>query len=109
MTTVTPIARPPAIRNCGDARRAKTAGEDVLSAVRIEGDIRLKILDSSASVRATAAIASGFDWRFLMMVVAECCRQCASRRRVSSLDIVAASSISLSAVSRRRTSGGIEP
>lgn len=61
MTTVTPRARPPAIKNCGDASNANAAGEEDFMAVRIAGDIVLTRLDSSASVSATAAMASGLS------------------------------------------------
>lgn len=112
MTTVTPNATPPAMRNCGEASRAKTAGEEDLSAVIIPGDILLRRLDNSASVSATAAIASGFACKFEMIVVAEWCKHCASRSKVSNFDIVAASSASRSlsvAAGERASSGGGVP
>ena len=109
ITTVTPIASPPAIKNCGDARSANTAGDEAFRPVRMEGDILVSRLEISASVRATAAMASGLAWRFVMIAVAEWCRHCASSRRVSSFDIVAASSISLSVVFWGRRSGGRLP
>lgn len=111
MTTVTPMATPPAMRNWGLASNAKIAGEDAFSAVNIPGLILVRRLEISAKVSATAAIASGFAWRLVMMAVAECCKQWASRSKASSFDIVVASSssrcASLGELGRR--SGGSLP
>jgi len=60
------------------------------------GLIFVRRLESSASVRATAAMASGLACRFDIIVVAECCKQCASVSKVSSFDIVAWTSCSCS-------------
>ena len=96
MTTVTPMATPPAIRNCGLASKANTAGLLLLMAARMPGDILASRFDSSASVSATAAIASGFACRDDMIELAVCCSACASTRRWSSFDMVACSSASFS-------------
>ena len=95
ITIVTPTATPPAIKNCGLASSAKIAGEPPLSAASTPGPILLSRLLISASVSATAAIASGFACSVAMMVAAECWIQCASSMSLSSLVMRPLSSASL--------------
>ena len=84
-----PTATPPAMRNCGEHKRANIAGEPVFNAVMTAGSAPgatfVIILLSSASVNATAAMASGFFCKELMIVVAVCCTHLASRSRSSNL------------------------
>ena len=75
ITTVTPTATPPAIKNCGLASSAKIAGDPPLRAARTPGPIFESRLLISASVSATAAMASGLACRVAMMVAAECWMQ----------------------------------
>lgn len=94
ITIVTPSATPPAIRNCGLASNPNITGEEAFSIPRMEGDMCVRRLESSARVKATAAMASGFACKVEIMAVAECCRHCASSSKESSFVIVDFSSSS---------------
>lgn len=75
MTTVTPRPTPAAIRNWGLESKAKTVGAADLNAERAAGAILRARLLISARVSATAAMASGFFWRWAIVAVAVCWTQ----------------------------------
>lgn len=79
-TIVTPTPTPAAIKNCGDESSAKTAGATDRSFQIVPGGIFLMRLLISASVSATAAMASGFFCRVEIVLVTEYWRQLASSR-----------------------------
>jgi hypothetical protein len=70
MTIVAVRPTPAAIRNCGLASKAQTVGAAVFNIASADGAIFPARLLISASVSATAAIASGFFCRWLIVVVA---------------------------------------
>lgn len=105
---VMPTPTPAAMRNCGLARRAKTAGALPFMATRAPGAIFEAMLLISARVRATAAMASGFFCSEAMIAVAEYWRQSASSSIILTFPTRPRSSISSSNVATGR-GGGMSP